>query len=46
MKRKLLVLIAVIICMVGVSYGTDFSKVWDYADCKFNTASITLGYCF
>lgn len=32
--------------MLGVSYGTDFSKIWDEADAKFNTASITLGYCF
>lgn len=30
--------------LVGVSYGTDFSEIWE--DTKVKTTSITLGYCF
>lgn len=32
--------------MIGGSYGTDFTTIWDYFDCKMHTGSITLGYCF
>ena len=32
--------------MIGGSYGTDFSTIWNYFDCKMRTGSVTLGYCF
>lgn len=32
--------------MIGGSYGTDFTTIWNYFDCKMRTGSITLGYCF
>lgn len=32
--------------MIGGSYGTDFTTIWNYFDCKMHTGSITVGYCF
>lgn len=32
--------------MIGGSYGTDFTTIWNYFDCKMHTGSVTLGYCF
>lgn len=32
--------------MIGGSYGTDFSTIWNYFDCKMRTGSVSLGYCF